>query len=296
MAPQGIPLIDISPYLNSDSSAEIKAKVIDQVKSACSTYGFLQITGHGVPADTQRNMLDCCKTLFDLPQAQKDALSLKNNQARRGYERIGFYIGREIPPESAGFLRGPNQWPDLPDQAFHAPVTDYYEHMLRLTHHLLEMLVLALGYETENLTTLTAEPVMNLKLLHYPPHSSKDTRQFGAGAHTDFGTLTVLLQQPGKHGLEVYHAADDEWLSVPAVEDVFVVNMGDLIQKWTGGEYSSTRHRVINAADGDRYSVPCFYQGDLRATNPFKPGEVDGETVEMHIRRKFDQSYGLNGK
>ena len=168
--------------------------------------------------------------------------------------------------------------------------------MLRLSHSLLEMLVIALGHEPKVLEKLTKEPVMNLKLLHYPPHTSKDTRQFGAGAHTDFGTMTTLLQQPGKHGLQVYYKPTDEWLSVPAVEDVFVINMGDLIQKWTDGEYSSTLHRVINASDGERYSVPCFYQGDLGATNPFKPDVAGGETVEEHVRRKFDQSYGLKGK
>ena len=78
-----IPLIDISGYLESSSSNEAKQKVIDEVKSACSTYGFLQVKGHGVPVETQRDMLQCCKTLFDLPQEQKDALSLKNNAARR---------------------------------------------------------------------------------------------------------------------------------------------------------------------------------------------------------------------
>lgn len=208
----------------------------------------------------------------------------------------GFYIGREVPPDQAGFLRGPNQWPDLPEEAFHAPVTDYYQHMLRLSNSLLEMLVIGLGHDPAVLESFTKEPVVNLKLLHYPTHTSKDERQFGAGQHTDFGTLTILLQQPGKHGLQVCYAPSDEWLSVQAVEDVFVINMGDLVQKWTDGQYSSTLHRVINAADGDRYSVPCFYQGDLSATNPFKPDDDGGETVEEHIRRKFDQSYGLKGK
>ena len=66
---------------------------------------------------------------------------------------------------------------------------------------------------------------MNLKLLHYPPHTSEDPLQFGAGAHTDFGTMTVLLQEPGKHGLQVYYAPTDEWLPVPAREDVLIVNM-----------------------------------------------------------------------
>ena len=168
--------------------------------------------------------------------------------------------------------------------------------MLRLSTALLEMLVIGLGHDVSVLSNINTEPVMNLKLLHYPPHISKDNRQFGAGAHTDFGTLTTLLQQPGKHGLQVYHAPTDEWLSVPAVEDVFVINMGDLVQKWTDGKYSSTLHRVINGSGGERYSIPCFYHGDLKATNPFNPGDGGGETVEDHVRGKFNLSYSLSDK
>lgn len=78
-----IPTIDVSPYLDPASKARIKAAVIEEVKSACSTYGFLQVKGHGVPIETQRNMLQCCKSLFDLPIEQKESLSLKNNPARR---------------------------------------------------------------------------------------------------------------------------------------------------------------------------------------------------------------------
>ena len=78
-----IPTIDLSPYIGPDSTAQARTKVIEEVKSACSYYGFLQVKGHGVPVEIQRNMLGCCKTLFDLPLEQKDELSLKNNPARR---------------------------------------------------------------------------------------------------------------------------------------------------------------------------------------------------------------------
>jgi isopenicillin N synthase-like dioxygenase len=80
---QTIPTIDISAYLDQHSSPEAKQEVIQKVKDACSTYGFLQVKGHGVPVKTQRGMLRCCKVLFDLPIEQKEALSLKNNAARR---------------------------------------------------------------------------------------------------------------------------------------------------------------------------------------------------------------------
>ena len=78
-----IPTIDISPYLDTNSNAKVKARVIAEVKSACSYYGFLQVKGHGVPIETQLKLLESCKTLFDLSPEQKDALSLKNNPARR---------------------------------------------------------------------------------------------------------------------------------------------------------------------------------------------------------------------
>lgn len=165
--------------------------------------------------------------------------------------------------------------------------------MLRLARSLLQMLVLGLGHEIQVLESFTKAPVQNLKLLHYPPHTSTDSRQFGAGAHTDFGAITMLLQQPGKEGLEVYYAPDNEWLHVSSVEDRYVVNIGDLVQKWTKGAYRSTVHRVVNAAGDDRYSVPCFYEGDFSAKNPFDPDDTSGETVEEHVRKKFDSSYGL---
>ncbi|KAF7187408.1 2-oxoglutarate-dependent dioxygenase tropC [Pseudocercospora fuligena] len=302
-----IPTIDIAVYLDQASSNEAKAAVVDQVKDACSHYGFLQIKGHGVPLEAQRQMLQCCKTFFDLPLEQKEALSLKNSPSRHGYERLreqvldksalpddkeGFYLGKEEEYEK-GFRQGPNQWPDLPLEAFRAPVTSYYNHMLNLARSLLEMLVLGLGHEISVLDTFTQDPVQNLKLLHYPPHTSTNHRQFGAGEHTDFGAITILLQQPGKEGLQVYYSPNDEWLDVPAREDFFIVKMGDLVQKWTHGKYRSTVHRVVNRSGDERYSVPCFYEGNFKATNPFDTADCSTETVEDHVRRKFDSSYGL---
>ncbi|WPG98488.1 Hypothetical protein R9X50_00127900 [Acrodontium crateriforme] len=303
-----IPTINIRAYIDPSASIEEKAEVISKLEAACSHYGFLQISGHGVPISTQRAALEASKLLFSLSQEDKDKLSLKSNPARRGYERIGeqildskslpdnkegYYLGREVPLEHTGFLRGPNQWPDLPEELFRRPLENYYQHMDKLGKNLLEMLAIGLGHDISVLDTFTREPVMNLKLLHYPPHISKNDRQFGAGEHTDFGAITMLMQQPGKDGLEVYYEPMKGWLSVSAVEDVFVINMGDLIHKWSNGRYKSTLHRVVNKSGDERYSIPCFYQGDLAATNPFKPGEDGGETVEQHIRGRFDESYGI---
>lgn len=111
-----------------------------------------------------------------------------------------------------------------------------------------------------------------------------------AGAHTDFGCLTLLLQQPKLSGLQVFYPPSSEWIPVPAVEDTFVVNVGDLIHSWTGGRYRSALHRVLNDNSTDRYSIPFFFQGNMQARNPFAPGEKS-LTVEEHILAMYNKTF-----
>lgn len=160
---------------------------------------------------------------------------------------------------------------------------------------MLKTLVLGLELQVSVLDDFVQDPLQNLKLLHYPPHTSTDTRQFGAAEHTEFGCITLLLQQPGPHGLQAYHAIAKSWIDVPANGNVYICNMGDLMQEWTEGRYRSTVHRVVNASSGrSRYSVPCCYEGNFSATNPFDPDEEGGETVKEHVRRKFDAIHGIS--
>lgn len=130
-------------------------------------------------------------------------------------------------------------------------------------------------------------------MLRYPEHNFTDKRQFGSGQHTDYGGLTILLQSPGQEGLEVWHAKSLKWIALPAQEDKFVINLGDLIQRWTGGKYKSTLHRVINKTGNERFAVPAFWHGDLHTTNPFDPADNE-ETIAEFISKKFNKGYGFN--
>jgi len=143
------------------------------------------------------------------------------------------------------------------------------------------------------------DPVANIKLLHYPPNvKTKDDgiESIGAGAHTDFGCTTILLQQPDKHGLQVLFPPTNTWISVPAKENVFIVNVGDLLDKWTKGKYRSAVHRVVNVNTTDRYSIAFFYQGNLATElRPLDGSYIDKtstETVEEHIKGKFKKTFG----
>lgn len=138
------------------------------------------------------------------------------------------------------------------------------------------------------------DAVASIRLLHYPPDSSTDERQLGAGAHTDFGAITLLLQdQIG--GLQVWDYGNKEWKDVTPVKDAYVVNVGDMLQMWTSGVYKSSLHRVLNKGGRDRYSVPFFFDGNVDCVlTPLSGGEEGKRypTVEEHMRERFGSTYG----
>lgn len=136
------------------------------------------------------------------------------------------------------------------------------------------------------------DPVASVRLLHYPPHpSTSDPLLRGAGAHTDFGAITLLLQGDGS-GLQVFNRHTKEWLDVPPNKDAYVVNVGDMLERWTNGEYNSTLHRVINTSGTDRYSVPFFYDGNLDCVlKPLDGSEREAITVEQHMKSRYKASY-----
>ncbi|KAH8667029.1 2OG-Fe(II) oxygenase [Xylariales sp. PMI_506] len=302
-----LPLIDLSGYL-APKSPEDRDRVIAQVRDACSEFGFFQLKGHGVTLQQQQGLFRGMHNFFNLPAEDKLKYSFLENPCRRGYEASGqslrdtdviadskeaFYIGQENPViEHLGFY-GPNNWPELPDEKFKGPVWDYYEATSQLGRTIWEILLQGLGHSAETLNSFAQKPVVPLKLLRYPRISKTLPDQFGAGSHTDFGGVTVLIQQPGKEGLEVWLQDREEWLSVPALEDVFVINCGDMIQRWSGGKYKSVLHRVINKSDAERLSCALFWHGNIMATNPLNPDDPDKTTVGQLWMNRFKNQMSI---
>jgi isopenicillin N synthase-like dioxygenase len=118
-------------------------------------------------------------------------------------------------------------------------------------------------------------PIVPMKMIHYPPQSVTLSSQFGIETHIDFDGVTALLQQPGENGLEVWHESRKKRIHVPALEDVYVINCEDMIQRWSHDTYKSARHRVINKADGERLSCATFWHGDINATNLLNPNDLN---------------------
>lgn len=208
-----------------------------------------------------------------------------------------YYIGREDAVVQHSGFYGPNVWPPLPESQFRQPVWNYYQATQQLGQIIWEILLQGLGHPPSLLEAFAKKPMVVMKMIRYPPLAATAAGQYGVGAHTDFGGVTVLLQEPGRHGLEVWLEDEKAWVPVKALEDVYVINCGDMIMKWSAGQYKSARHRVINKAEHEsRLSCATFYHGDLFATNPLNPADPNKETVGQLLVKRFRNQFSIHAE
>jgi len=268
-----LPLIDIAPLYGTDSAAW--RDVATQIDTACRDWGFFYITGHGIPPERIDALLAAAKAFFALPEAEKLKIDITRTAHHRGYGAIateqldptqpsdlketfdmGFHMAADHPEVLAGKpLRGPNRHPELPGWA---PLMEqHYADMQALAQTLLRAIALALGIERDFFDARFAEPISVFRMIHYPPrHTARSADQPGAGAHTDYGCVTLLYQDDAG-GLQVRNV-HGEWIDAPPIPGSFVVNIGDMMARWSNDRYTSTPHRVISPLGVHRYSMPFF--------------------------------------
>jgi isopenicillin N synthase-like dioxygenase len=262
----------------------------DRLREAAHEVGFFYLTGHDVPADLTARMLEVSRRLFELPQADKDAIAMVRSPHFRGFTRLGGELTRgevdwreqiDLGPErpSIGglgkpdylWLQGPNQWPaGLPELP--GIIAEWDAALSVVARTLLRHWAAALGSPVDVFDDAFAEaPATLIKIVRYP---ARATSPQGVGAHKDSGVLTLLLAEPGSRGLQVRrpHAEDDSWVDVPPLDGAFIVNIGELLEVATGGYLRATEHRVDLGASAsetsDRISVPYFFNPRLDAQIP----------------------------
>jgi isopenicillin N synthase-like dioxygenase len=159
-------------------------------------------------------------------------------------------------------LRGLNQWPrELP--AFRGAMLDYMNAMEGLGRRMLPLFAAALDLPSDYFAAFFREPSITLRISHYPPQARFDGEEFGTGPHTDAGFMTFLAQAEIR-GLDI-QTRDGQWIEAPVMPGMFLVNIGQILSRWTNGLFPSTPHRVVNLQGVERYSIPFFFDPDLDA-------------------------------
>jgi len=303
-----LPIIDAGPLRRAGEDVDPVARAL---RVACEDAGFFYLVGHGIDEALQQRLEDLSRRFFAQDREAKMALRMElGGRAWRGYFPVGgeltsgapdlkegLYFGAELgadhPLVRAGTpLHGANLFPSL--AGFRETVLEYMRAMTALGHVLMRGIALSLGLETSYFAErYTADPLILFRIFNYPPASSLPAAKWGVGEHTDYGVLTIL-KQDGAGGLEV--KARGGWLAAPPIPASFVCNIGDMLDRMTGGRYRSTPHRVRNPGDTHRLSFPFFF--DPNFTAEIRPIALEPVRDDRHERwdgasvHQFSGTYG----
>jgi polar amino acid transport system ATP-binding protein len=304
-----VPVIDVAP-LGGDLAD--RKGVARRIGDACRAHGFFYATGHGVDAALVRRLEDLSRAFFarDLESKRRIAM-VHGGRAWRGYFAVGdeltsgvpdrkegLYLGTELAPEhplvrARTPMHGANLFPDLP--GFRETVLDYVAAVTALGHRLVAAIAQSLELDEDYFARrYTAEPLVLFRIFNYPAPTPESVGVWGVGEHTDYGLLTLLLQDDNG-GLEV--RTDAGWIDAKPIPGSFVCNIGDMLDRMTRGLYRSTPHRVRASAQRDRLSFPLFFDPGFHARVrpieglPERPDDRasrwDGQSVHA-----FEGSYG----
>lgn len=278
-----IPVLDFERF----TSGADRAGFVADLGAAARGPGFFLLAGHGIDPALQASVFAEADAFFGLPVAEKEKVSILKTPHYRGWAHDGlesldetsgqkdrkesFNIGYDMDPSDPRVIagepfRGVNQWPDLP--GFRETMLAYYDAALDLGVRLSRAIALDLGLPEDHFDCAFHEPLAALRVLHYPPATGA-AGEIGAGAHSDYGVVTLLMTD-GEPGLQVKPRGGD-WMDVPHAEGAYVVNIGDCLMRWTNDIYVSTPHRVLPPRR-QRRSVAMFVEANPDVVVEALPG------------------------
>jgi len=302
----GLPVIDVSALVERGSRAD-RAAAARAIEAACRDSGFFYASGHGVPPAALERLDRLSRRFFALPHEVKMEIAMaKGGRAWRGFFPVGdeltsgrpdikegLYFGTELPAEHPRVregwpLHGANLWSaELPE--LKPAVLDYMAAATRAAHAIVEGIAMSLGLEPPYFADhYTADPTILFRVFHYPaPGREVHPESWGVGEHTDYGLLTLLAQDENG-GLQV--KTPRGWIDAPPLPGTLVCNIGDMLDRLTGGWFRSTPHRVRNLSGKSRLSYPLFFDPDFAAEIvPLPQREVvDAGAVEADRARRWD--------
>jgi len=326
-----VPIIDMSPYWTGSEAS--KWTVVQQIDVACRDIGFLVIAGHGVPQELVEEVDDVSRAFFDLQLEEKMQVVRPAPDVTRGYipiegESVARSRGEHAPGDlneslmigpvdvgqddyytssAAGKHFAPNLWPERP-VALREIYTTYYRAMSDLARTLMRLFALALDQPETFFDDKIDKHISRLRVRNYPaPKVSPQPGQLRAGAHSDYGSLTILKTEDKPGGLQAYNKAG-AWVDVPVEPGCFIVNLGDLMARWTNDYWISTLHRVVNppqemVSESRRQSLVFFHNPNYNAViecipscqSPDHPPKYPVTTSGEHLRSQFVRTQTQEG-
>ncbi|MBH96842.1 MAG: 2OG-Fe(II) oxygenase [Rhodospirillaceae bacterium] len=304
-----IPVIDISALRAKNDIDTVARSLV----WAASELGFIYVRGHGVSPKTIQDARSASLQFFALPDADK--IDAEINTYHHGHLKAAstvmydgakpdlkesFNFGIELDSAAYGNLPqnpllGPNKWPSaLKNLKSH--VYPFFEAASSCAEDLLRGFAVGVGLDENFFIRYRDRPVSRGSLQYYPPQTSgNDSAQFGVAPHTDFGVLTVLCQD-NIGGLEL-QMLDGQWRAVPPIDDTLVINVGDLLERWSNGLFRSTPHRVINRSRKERLSLVLAYDPNFETPvvaqqlNSREPPKWESTTVGNYLIQRFEQAF-----
>jgi isopenicillin N synthase-like dioxygenase len=303
-----LPVVDVSG-LNSGVPDRIQAAA-DKLGRAAREVGFCYVSGHGIPQAVFSGVVDAAARFFALPPEEKMKVYIGLSRNHRGYVPEGeevfatgskdrkeaFDLSIDLPSDDPDYvagnpLLGPNQWPNIAN--FREPIMTYYNGVFGLGRVLMRGFALALGEAPDFFDHYLTKPPSQLRLIH-DPYNPAAGEAMGIGSHTDYECLTLLYSTAP--GLEVLNSAG-RWIDAPPVPGALVINIGDMMEIWTNGEFVATSHRVRPVKE-ERFSFPLFFAVDYdtkvepldRFVTQERPAK-EGLTAGQHLFAQTAQSF-----
>ena len=263
-----------APSISLINLTDAEERIIGSLESALTETGFVMVQGHGIPSELVRDVRRVVEGYFSLTTEEK-MLDCITPDTYRGYIPLGFFspnTGGNTPDQYEGYklhhetslehpirqqcdLYGPNKWPAKPADMSEV-ITEFWRACDTAGKHLLKLISRIMGINETTFLSLFDDPLTNMTLLHYPSQPT-DRPKVGIHPHKDTDALTLLFpDQVG--GLWLQPRGHKDWMEVVAPPDTMVVNIGDLLELWSGGYFVSTPHKVVNASGKERYSFPFF--------------------------------------
>jgi len=329
--PASIPIIDLTDFRAGDASD--RQRVANELGHAAQTLGFAIIGGHGIAPALGEELRDAALRFFDHPLAEKMQVRRPKNDQNRGYIPYGeetlvrmsggesppdvkevFAIGPDAFPDTDYFTGpqsypsfAPNLWPDAPSD-LRPKMLAYWKSMEDLMRVIGQALALSVDMDESTFDDILDHTHSSqLRLLHYPPISTAvEPGQLRAGEHSDVGMMTILRNDPVPGGLQV-QARDGTWIDAPGIADTFILNIGDLLMRWTNDRLVSTLHRVAvppldAGADARRLSIGFFVGPRYNAMveclptcqGPGNPAKYEPVSVHDYRTKRFAAGAGDN--